>query len=1200
MTAGEVVTRFVADISDFASGIGKMTSQASSFASQMGKHVESVGSGFMKMGKNILGSVESVGRWIFFGKQLVSTGIDMVKGFFDQNAAMEQTRVAFAGLLGGGKQADVMLRQLQAFAASTPFEFPELAKDTQMLIGMGFSAQNVIPIMTAVGDAAAGVGAGAEGVNHITLALGQMEAKGKISGDEMMQMTEAGIPAWKILADSMHLTVAQVMDLSQKGKLGEDAITKLWQGMEKMYGGQMRSQAMTFNGLMSTLHDNAVMALMAFAGPIFDMAKGGLKTLTDLAGSPAFAEFARTMGVQVAGAVTQVVNAIKQTVQWIQDLYSRLSANGTLTAFRDIASSLGQILMNVVNGALLLFGTRLGDIGAKGGSAKSSAQGVADAIRSIAAVITTVVGGLANLTGLFADGGIKGDLFRAALWGVAAAMIAIKVIQIGSAIAGFISLLPTIIGLTLIWAADTWAVAVAMIAATWPVLAIIAAIALLAVGVYLLIRNWGAVVNFLKTVWGAVVTWTMGTLSTLGAWFTDRWNEISTTTVAVWTSIVNFLRGLWNGVVGFIQGVIGAIVGFFVASWTNISTTTQNVWNSIVTFLHTVISAIVGWVGAQFKRFYDVIIAPVMPLATFFGQVFYAIYLIISKLVSMAVAWLVTKWNEASAFTISIWNTVSAFIGNVWNTIYTNVARFLGMIRDFLLARWNEISSFTQSIWNTVSGFIGNIWNTIYTNVARFLAMVRDFILARWNEISAFTTNIWNTVSGFIGNIWNTIYTKVSSAITTVRNFLQARWNEISNTTHSIWQAISNWLTATWNNISKMVGDKAVAMKNVLVTNFSNARDVVINVFRGMVNGIIGALNGGINALRSFLNGIADAINTVESTLGVSGGRVGHVAIGNIPRLARGTKGFAGGMAMVGEQGPELVYLPGGTQVATAGQTKNLLGLLPGFAGGIGDIFSNITGVFSHLTDIGGYIVNSLVGAFHMPGVLSGIPGAIASKLGSAITSFITGLLPKATTVTTGGGAGGTFGTPVGVPGNVTSWILAAMALTGVPGSWLGALTTIAMHESGGNPSAINLWDINAKNGIPSQGLFQTIPPTFAAHALPGHMNILNPIDNAAAAIGYIIGRYGTVFNVPGIASMARGGPYVGYAGGGVITEPIVGVGASGTRYRFGENGPETVIPGRGGGKQTVIQLVVDGRVLASALGGSIYKEVVLQLGAHP
>jgi tape measure domain-containing protein len=1134
MTAGEVVTRFVADISGFASGVSKMTSQASSFSSTMAGHVSSVGSGFLNMGKNILSSVESVGRWIFFGKQLVSTGIDMVKGFFDQNAAMEQTRVAFAGLLGGGKQADVMLRQLQAFAASTPFEFPELAKDTQMLIGMGFSAQNVIPIMTAVGDAAAGVGAGAEGVNHITLALGQMEAKGKISGDEMMQMTEAGIPAWKILADSMHLTVAQVQDLSQKGKLGEDAITKLWQGMEKMYGGQMRNQAMTFNGLMSTLHDNAVMALMAFAGPIFDIAKSGLKTLTDLAGSPAFANFARIMGVQVAGAVTQVVNAIKQTVQWIQDLYSRLSANGTLTAFRDIASSLGQILMNVVNGALLLFGTRLGDVGAKGGSAKSSAQGVADAFRQIAAVIATVAGGLSNITGLFADGGIKGDLFRAALWGVAAAFVAVKAIQIGTVIANFISLLPTILGLTVLWATETWAVAVAMIAATWPVLAIIAAIALLAVGVYLLIRNWGAVTTFLKTVWGAVVTWTMGTLSTLGAWFTDRWNEISTTTVNVWNRIGAFFHTIWDAITGF---------------------------------LHTVISAIVGWVGAQFTRFYDVVIAPVLPLVIFFTQVFTAIFLIIQKLVSLAVAWQVAKWNEASAFTIQIWNTVSAFIGSIWNTISTNVAHFLGMIRDVLLARWNEISSFTQSIWNTVSGFIGNVWNTIYT--------------------------------------------RVSSAITTVKNFLQARWNEISATTHSIWQAISNWLTGIWNNISKMVGDKATAMKNILVSSFTSARDAVTSVFRGMINNIIGAMNNGIGALNSFLGGIARGINSVEHTLGITDHDVVYHNIGTIARLAVGTKNFAGGLAMVGENGPELAYLPRGSQVATARQTQNLLGLLPGFAGGLGDLFTNLTGVISHMTDIGSYIVNSLVGAFHMPGAFSAIPGAIAGKLGSAITSFITGLLPKATTAVAG--AGGTFGTPVGVPGNVTSWILAAMALTGVPGSWLGALTTIAMHESGGNPNSINLWDINAKNGIPSQGLFQTIPPTFAAHALPGHMNILNPIDNAAAAIGYIIGRYGTVFNVPGIVSMAHGGPYVGYAAGGVITEPIVGVGASGTRYRFGENGPETVIPGRGGGGNREIvdalgrieHVLAGGRrvtrdEIINALGGSIYKEVVLQMGVHP
>src|SRR5256885_1188221 len=153
-------------------------------------------------------------------------------------------------------------------------------------------------------------------------------------------------------------------------------------------------------------------------------------------------------------------------------------------------------------------------------------------------------------------------------------------------------------------------------------------------------------------------------------------------------------------------------------------------------------------------------------------------------------------------------------------------------------------------------------------------------------------------------------------------------------------------------------------------------------------------------------------------------------------------------------------------------------------------------------------------------------------------------------------------GSAVNVPGNVQSWIAQAMALTHAPANWAGALATIAMHESGGNPAAINLTDSNARAGHPSQGLFQTIPSTFAAHALPGHGNILNPVDNAAAAIGYIVGRYGTVFNVPGIASMARGGPYVGYARGGFITEPILGMGLrTGTSYGFGEAGNEIVMP---------------------------------------
>ncbi|MGG3801795.1 phage tail tape measure protein [Metabacillus fastidiosus] len=121
------------------------------------------------------------------------------------------------------------------------------------------------------------------------------------------------------------------------------------------------------------------------------------------------------------------------------------------------------------------------------------------------------------------------------------------------------------------------------------------------------------------------------------------------------------------------------------------------------------------------------------------------------------------------------------------------------------------------------------------------------------------------------------------------------------------------------------------------------------------------------------------------------------------------------------------------------------------------------------------------------------------------------------------------------VGGNVSEWIRAAMMITGVPESWYGPLVTKAMKESTGNPRAINLWDSNAKRGTPSKGLMQTIDPTFNAHKMKGMNDIWNPIHNTVAAIRYIQSRYGTIFNTPGIKSMARGGGYKGYAKGGII-----------------------------------------------------------------
>lgn len=108
-------------------------------------------------------------------------------------------------------------------------------------------------------------------------------------------------------------------------------------------------------------------------------------------------------------------------------------------------------------------------------------------------------------------------------------------------------------------------------------------------------------------------------------------------------------------------------------------------------------------------------------------------------------------------------------------------------------------------------------------------------------------------------------------------------------------------------------------------------------------------------------------------------------------------------------------------------------------------------------------------------------------------------------------------------------------------------LATI-QRESGGDPNVQNNWDSNARAGIPSIGLMQTIGPTFNAYKHPGHNNIRNGYDNLLAAINYIKHRYGT-----SDAAFNRVAAY-GYANGGLVHKNGV--------YELAEGDmPEYVIP---------------------------------------
>ncbi|MEU5391773.1 transglycosylase SLT domain-containing protein [Streptomyces tibetensis] len=102
-------------------------------------------------------------------------------------------------------------------------------------------------------------------------------------------------------------------------------------------------------------------------------------------------------------------------------------------------------------------------------------------------------------------------------------------------------------------------------------------------------------------------------------------------------------------------------------------------------------------------------------------------------------------------------------------------------------------------------------------------------------------------------------------------------------------------------------------------------------------------------------------------------------------------------------------------------------------------------------------------------------------------------------------------------PNNLDGWIRESLAILkkhDIPASYDGIHRNI-IRESSGNPKAINNWDINAINGIPSKGLLQVIPPTFKAYHVPGtSWDIYNPVANITAACNYAADKYGSMDNV--------------------------------------------------------------------------------------
>lgn len=237
------------------------------------------------------------------------------RGVITSSAEVEKFRAMLTSIEGSAEGAEASLAWIREFAATTPLQLTEVTDSFVKLRTFGLDPTD--GTMRALVDQMAKTGGGAETLEGIILAVGQAWTKGKLQGEEALQLLERGVPVWDLLAAKTGHSAAALQDMASKGKLGRDAIRVLIQEIGKSSKGAAAEQMKTFNGLVSNLADRwtGFQVAIGDAG-FFDSVKTAIGGLLDeierMAKSGELDALAKNISDGLVAALEGVVSIVRE------------------------------------------------------------------------------------------------------------------------------------------------------------------------------------------------------------------------------------------------------------------------------------------------------------------------------------------------------------------------------------------------------------------------------------------------------------------------------------------------------------------------------------------------------------------------------------------------------------------------------------------------------------------------------------------------------------------------------------------------------------------------------------------------------------------------------------------------------------------------------------------------------------------------
>jgi tape measure domain-containing protein len=211
-------------------------------------------------------------------------GIQAIKFVFTQAAELQTQARSLEILAGSAAKAGKIIKELQDLGAVTPFTSTELIDAAKRLQAFGVEADKVVETTRRLADASGATGAELSG---LVTAYGQVQAKGRLQGEELLQFQERGIALQEELRKMYGMTGEEFQKALSKGQVSAKAVEVALQRLTDVggkYANGAIAQSDTLNGKLSTLQDSfqrLAQNIGTFFEPVFKFLLDGINAFLD-------------------------------------------------------------------------------------------------------------------------------------------------------------------------------------------------------------------------------------------------------------------------------------------------------------------------------------------------------------------------------------------------------------------------------------------------------------------------------------------------------------------------------------------------------------------------------------------------------------------------------------------------------------------------------------------------------------------------------------------------------------------------------------------------------------------------------------------------------------------------------------------------------------------------------------------------------